>query len=121
MKVLTDRVRRIVLLAVALVCLLIGLLTVWTPLPTGIPLIALAIVILATVSPTARRLLRQARLRYGLVDRSMVVVETRAHRTLATMLKRTRPLQRKAGGKAALEAAGAALRSPRPDGPKPQD
>lgn len=96
MKELTTRVRKALLIGVALVCLVIGILTVWTPLPTGIPLIALSIVILATVSATARRLLRAGRKRYHLLDRSLVVVETRAHRTLATMLKRTRPLERKA-------------------------
>jgi len=113
MKALTDRARKLVYIAIAGVCLLVGLLTVWTPLPTGIPLIALGIVILITVSATARRLMRLARGRWGKLDNAIALVETRVGRNMSTMLRRTRPLARKIEAKRALEAANAALSSAR--------
>lgn len=113
MKEFTDRARKIIYLALAGVCLIVGLVTVWTPLPTGIPLIAVGIVILVSISATARRALRRARARSGRLDNSLAFVETRAHRNMATMLKRTRPLARKLEAKRALQAANAALASTR--------
>ncbi|MEM6761371.1 MAG: hypothetical protein AAF615_00705 [Pseudomonadota bacterium] len=113
MKAITDRARKVILFSIAGVCLLIGTLTVWTPLPTGIPLIALGIVILVSVSATARRLMRRARERSSRLDRGLAFVETRAHRNMSTMLRRTRPLARKLEAKKALEAANKALHSAR--------
>lgn len=113
MKLLADRARKTVFLSIAIVCLFFGLLTVWTPLPTGVPLLAIGIVILVSVSATARRYLRRARERSGRLDRGIAFVETRAHRNMATMLKRTRPLARKIEAKRALDAANAALHSAR--------
>jgi len=113
MKAIADRARKTIFLGIAVVCLILGLLTVWTPLPTGVPLIALSILILVSVSATARRLLRRARARSDRLDRSMAFVETRAHRNMSTMLKRTRPLARKLEAKRALGAANAALHSAR--------
>ncbi len=120
MKALTDRARKIGLLAAAFVCLIAGLITVWTPLPTGVPLLAIGIVILVSVSPTARRLMRRARLKSGRLDRGVAFVETRANRSMATMLKRTRPLKRKLEARSALAAAGNALKSPRAKSPAPR-
>ena len=113
MKALTDRARKFAFIGIASVCLFVGLLTVWTPLPTGVPLIAIGIVILVSVSTTARRYLRNARSRWGRLDRGLAFVETRAGRNVATMLKRTRPLARKIEAKRALEAANAAFQSAR--------
>lgn len=110
MKRLSIHLRRYVFILIGLVCLLIGLLTVWTPLPTGIPLLAFGIVILATVSATARRMLKRARRHNGLFDRGMVAVEARASRTLSTMLRRTRPLERKLKAPRAMAAADRALK-----------
>ncbi|MBJ3774901.1 hypothetical protein [Acuticoccus mangrovi] len=111
MKSLTTHARKIVVMTAAAVCIVLGLLTVWTPLPTGIPLLAIGIVLLATVSATARRLLKRSRGRWRVLDTGMVMVESRTGRQLSTMLKRTRPLSRKAEAKAAMRAAEAALRN----------
>ncbi|WP_170135054.1 hypothetical protein [Acuticoccus kandeliae] len=94
-------------------CLIVGLLTVWTPLPTGIPLIAIGTVLAVSVSSTARTMLKSMRHRSGIVDRGLVIVETKTGRNMATMLKRTRPLSRKLAARSALQAANAALKSPR--------
>jgi hypothetical protein len=113
MKILAHQARKIAFIAFATVCIVIGLLTVWTPLPTGIPLLAIGVVSLVTVSATARRLVKRARLHSGALDRGIVFVESRAHRNMSTMLKRTRPLKRKIEAKAALKAANEALKGAR--------
>lgn len=109
MKRISDRVRKLGIIGIALLCLLIGLVTVGTPLPTGVPLLALGILLLVGVSATARRMLRAGRRRSGALDRSLVFVETRAHRNMGTMLKRTRPLARKAQAKATMQPPRAPL------------
>jgi len=121
MKALTDRARKLAIIGVAVVCLLIGVLTVWTPLPTGMPLIAVGIVMLVTVSATARSLVRRARARSPKVDRGVAFVETRTGRSMATMLKRTRPLARKMEARRAMEAASRAIRSARAIRKRPGD
>ena len=112
MRAVTDRARKLILVGLAFVCLLVGFVTVWTPLPTGVPLLAIGIVILVSVSPTARRLMRRGRMKSDRLDRSVAFVETRAHRSMSTMLKRTRPLARKLEAKRAVNAAKNALASP---------
>lgn len=109
MKALTSRARKFAVIAAAAVCIFFGLLTVWTPLPTGVPLLAIGAVLLVTVSTTARKRLRSARTRSDLLNRGLHYVEERTGRSMSTMLKRTRPLRRKADAKAALEAANRAL------------
>lgn len=104
MRTLPARVRKLAIYAAAAACLIMGLATVWTPLPTGVPLIALGVVLLATVSPTARRQVRRARAWSGWLDRNLARVEVRAGRPMGTMLKRTRPLARKLQARAAAGA-----------------
>lgn len=113
MKFLATRARKIAFIVLATMCIVVGLLTVWTPLPTGVPLLAIGTVMAVSVSATARRLLKSARARSRHLDRGLVFVETRTHRNMATMLKRTRPLARKIEAKAALQAANAAIQSAR--------
>jgi len=113
MKLLATNARKFAIIAFAAFCILVGLLTVWTPIPTGVPLLAIGTVLAVSVSATARQLLRRARARSRPLDRGLVFVETRTHRNMATMLKRTRPLARKIEAKAALHAANAAIHSAR--------
>ena len=113
MKSVTSPVRKGIVIAVAAVCLVVGAITAPTPLPTGVPLIALGIVLLVSVSATARDFVRKARQRYDTLDRGLVFVETRTGRNMATMLKRTRPLSRKIAAKSAMKAAAAAMNSVR--------
>lgn len=87
--------RKAILLLFGLLCLIAGFLTVWTPLPTGVPLIALAVVVLVGVSRTARGIVRRARDRYDWIHGSLAFVEARASRSLSTPLRRTRPLRRR--------------------------
>lgn len=88
--------RKIAVTSLAVVCLIAGLLTVWTPLPTGVPLIALGLFLLLTVSPRAKRVLRRIRARHPRVDRGLEWIEARAHRSMAVTLRRTRPYRHKA-------------------------
>lgn len=113
MKILATQARKLVFMTIAAVCIIVGLITAPTPLPTGVPLLAVGIVIFVSISATARRLLKKARLRSRHLDRGIAFVETRAHRNMSTMLKRTRPLARKLEAKAALNAANAALQNAR--------
>lgn len=83
---------KLILKSVGYVCLVVGILTVLTPIPTGIPLIAFATIILLGTSPTARRFVSRLRRRSTRVDGWIAWVEARAHRRAATLLKRTRPL-----------------------------
>lgn len=108
-----EHARRVIVITAAFVCVVIGFLTVWTPLPTGLPLIAVGIVLLVTVSATARRHLRRARARSSVLDRGLAAVEARTGRTMSVMLKRTRPLARKAQAKSALKAADNAIKKAR--------
>jgi len=113
MRLLAVGARKLILMTFATVCIVLGLLTVWTPIPTGLPLLALGIVVAVSVSTTARRLLRSVRARSASIDRGLVFVETRTHRNMATMLRRTRPLGRKIEAKAALHAASEAMKNKR--------
>ena len=88
--------RKLAVTCLAVVCLIAGLLTVWTPLPTGVPLIAIGLFLLLTVSPRAKRTLRRVRANHARVDRGLEWVEARAHRSMAVTLRRTRPYRHKA-------------------------
>lgn len=88
--------RRIAILTVSAICIVLGLLTVWTPIPSGVPLLAVGIFLLLTVSPRAKKALRNIRTRVPRIDRGIEWVEARAHRSMAVTLKRTRPFRPKA-------------------------
>ena len=108
--------RKAVLIVVGLVCLVVGIITAPTPLPTGVPLIALSLVILVGVSPTARRVVRAARNHFDWFHHGLAFVEARAARRLSTPLRRTRPLRRRQLARAmtAMVAAPAAAQRPVP-------
>lgn len=94
----THPVRKGVVLAIASACLVLGLATVWTPIPTGVPLLAIGIFLFIGVSSTARRMMHAWRRRSRRVDAALSWVEDRAHRKMAIPLRRTRPLERKRKG-----------------------
>jgi len=87
----------LILKPLAVVALLIGAVTLPTPLPIGAPLIAVSLAVLVATSSTARAWLRAARHRYGPVDDFLSRVETRLGRRYGTHLKRTRPFWKRAG------------------------
>ena len=70
-------------------------------------------VLLVTLSETARTVVRRLRAYSGPLDRSLAFIEMRTGRQMSTVLRRTRPLQRKIEAKAAMKAATAALHSVR--------
>lgn len=113
MKALTSRARKFAIIAVAVVCLIVGAITAPMPIPTGVPLMAFGIVLLVGVSTTARRVVRRGRARSHRLDGAIVWIEDRAHRNMSTMLKRTRPLARKLEAKRAAHARAAAVRNAR--------
>lgn len=115
MKAFTDRARKVMIIAIGVVCLIVGAITAPMPIPTGVPLIALGIVLLVGVSATARRVLRDWRSRSHRLDHALVWVEDRAHRNMSTMLKRTRPLARKLHAKRAERIVKAAEQNAQPD------
>ncbi|ORE91233.1 hypothetical protein [Acuticoccus yangtzensis] len=113
MKRVPNSFRKTMLIALGIVCLIVGAITAPTPLPTGVPLLAIGIVLLVTLSQTARLYVRRLRALSGPVDRGFAFVETRTGRQMSTVLRRTRPLARKIEAKAAMKAATAAIASVR--------
>ncbi|UOM33328.1 hypothetical protein [Acuticoccus sp. I52.16.1] len=113
MKRLPNGFRKTALVVLGIVCLVVGAITAPTPLPTGVPLLAIGIVLLVTISATARLYVRRLRAASAPVDRGFAFVETRTARPMSIVLKRTRPLARKIEAKAAMKAATAALQSVR--------
>ncbi|MFN4168885.1 MAG: hypothetical protein ACK4HD_11295 [Pannonibacter phragmitetus] len=71
--------------------LLAGLVTLPLPLPTGLPLIALSLVMVLAASPWAIRLLRRLRRRSLRLNGIFMKLEDRAPLRLGRVLKRTRP------------------------------
>lgn len=76
--------------------LLAGLVTLPLPLPTGIPLLALGLVMVLAVSPWAMRLLRRIRRKSARLDGVLQTVEDKAPAGLGRILRRTRPRPKKA-------------------------
>jgi hypothetical protein len=76
--------------------LLAGIITLPLPLPTGIPLLALGLVMVLAVSPWAMRLLRRLRRKFPRLDGLFQTVEDRAPARLGRILRRTRPRPQKA-------------------------
>lgn len=60
------------------------------PLPLGIPVMALGLVMLISTSKTARRTVRLIRLRFNLVDRFLTMVETHVPGHTRSVLRKTR-------------------------------
>lgn len=87
---LQIRMKSIVWLA-AFPVLLAGLVTLPLPLPTGLPLIALSLVMVLAASPWAIRLLRRLRRRSLRLNGIFMKLEDRAPLRLGRVLKRTRP------------------------------
>jgi hypothetical protein len=76
-------------IAAALIAL--GLATVWLPVPTGVPLLALGALIVITTSRHAARALRNKRRSNPFLDRAFIWLEDRSPFQMSRILKRTRP------------------------------
>ncbi|MEM9113654.1 MAG: hypothetical protein AAGD10_08870 [Myxococcota bacterium] len=74
----------------AILCLGVGAILFWLPIPLGAPLIAIGTALLVTSSETARRWLREQRRRRKSLDNFLEALEPRLPVDLAESLKKTR-------------------------------
>ncbi|WP_404405788.1 hypothetical protein [Pelagibacterium halotolerans] len=86
---------RFVLVPFALVLLIVGAIVAPTPIPFGVPMMALALFILIGTSKTALRLVRRARRRWDWLDDALTVLEQKSKGAVARTFKRSRPTRLK--------------------------
>lgn len=84
---------RLVLVPFALVLLVVGATLAPTPIPFGLPMIALALFILIGTSKTALRLVRRARRRWDWLDNALTALESKSKGAVARTFKRSRPIR----------------------------
>lgn len=77
--------------SLAVILILLGLATVWLPIPTGVPLLALGLIVIIGTSRTAARMLRSRRRNTPHLNNAITWVEDRSPLRFARILKRTRP------------------------------
>lgn len=97
--------KRILLTALGGLSILLGLATVWLPLPTGLPLLAFGVFLLIATHSWAARLVRRMRDRSQRLNTGMTWVEDRTRGHMARVLRLTRPRARK-------RTAGKAVKKP---------
>jgi hypothetical protein len=83
--------RRMVLWSAAVVLIALGLLTIWLPIPTGVPLIAGGAFLILATSRQAVRWLRARRRRYGELNRLISGLEDQVPQRVSQVLRRSRP------------------------------
>ncbi|WP_417687593.1 hypothetical protein [Roseibium sp.] len=86
---------KIIWWTLALVLVTLGLATLWLPIPTGVPLLALGAIIIIGTSRPAARLLRSRRRCSSNLNEAFLWLEDRAPGSFARILKRTRPRVRR--------------------------
>lgn len=91
------RVKQWLIISVAILIFLIGLASVWTPVPIGAILMIFATSLLISNSQTGRSLVRRVRSRFDWVNDKMVWFEERAGERIGRVLKTTRPLNARLG------------------------
>lgn len=69
----------------------VGLVLAPTPIPFGVPLMALSIFLLIATNPQAARRVQVLRGRHRWIHRAMDFVEQRAPERIAAVLRSTRP------------------------------
>jgi hypothetical protein len=77
--------------SLAAVLILTGLATVWLPIPTGVPLLALGMMVIVGTSRSAARILRQHRRNRPSLNDAIAWLENRSPPQFARILRRTRP------------------------------
>jgi Putative transmembrane protein (PGPGW) len=82
----------LILKPIAILALIVGTITLPTPLPTGVPLIVFGLAVLVTTSSTARGRLKALRRRFGYFDSLIRRAEPMLARPLRVPLMRTRPI-----------------------------
>ncbi|WP_319499192.1 hypothetical protein [uncultured Cohaesibacter sp.] len=111
-----SNLRQWAILGFAFLCLLAGLATIWLPIPTGVPLLALGAFLVIANSRAGRNAVRRLRKNIGWLDHALVWLEDRAGRPFGRVLKTTRPLMTRHRRKA--EETSMRQRSGRNDQPK---
>nr|WP_321445283.1 hypothetical protein [uncultured Cohaesibacter sp.] len=81
-----------VIMSFAILCLIAGLATVWLPIPTGVPLLALGSFLVIANSRVGRSYVRALRKNVNWLDRSALWLEERTGQSVGRVLKTTRPL-----------------------------
>ena len=76
-----------------LVVFVVGLVLAPTPIPLGIPIMALSLFALIATNPHAARLVQGLRGRFALLDKGIRFVEDRAGGRIGETLRRTRPAE----------------------------
>lgn len=79
-------------MGVAIILFVIGLASVWTPVPAGAILMAFSTFLLIANSRSGRSLVRRVRKRFSLIDRQMIWLEDRKENKITRVLRTTRPL-----------------------------
>lgn len=79
---------------VLIVLFLIGLVLAPTPIPLGVPLMAVSLFLLVATNKLMRRLVWFLRQRYAWLDRAVGFIEERADNRIRRTLRRTRPRKR---------------------------
>ncbi|WP_319410999.1 hypothetical protein [uncultured Cohaesibacter sp.] len=87
-----SNLRQWAIMGFAFLCLLAGLATIWLPIPTGVPLLALGSFLVIANSRVGRNAIRRLRKQVDWLDHGVVWLEERAGRTIGRVLKTTRPL-----------------------------
>ena len=75
----------------ATLCIVLGLLTVWTPLPTGVPLLAFGVVLLIATSRKFARYIRRQRKSIHWLNKVLHWVEEKSSGKFKKIIRRTRP------------------------------
>nr|WP_321445282.1 hypothetical protein [uncultured Cohaesibacter sp.] len=90
-----NRLKRWLIITIAIVMFLLGLASVWTPIPIGAVLMTFATVLLITNSRKGRQFVRNLRRRFAFVDARMAWFEARSKIKMVRVLRTTRPLERR--------------------------
>lgn len=83
-------IKSTVIKMVGLVLTILGLILFALPLPLGIPLTAIGLVMLISTSRTARRIVRYLRMKSIWIDRLFTLVETKVPGPTQKVLRKTR-------------------------------
>ncbi|WP_316861403.1 hypothetical protein [uncultured Cohaesibacter sp.] len=87
------RLKRGLIIAFAICLFLIGMASVWTPLPLGAILMTFATFLLIANTRNGRALVRRIRRKWSFVDRQMWWFEDRSQARMVRVLKTTRPIE----------------------------
>ncbi|MCT4654808.1 MAG: hypothetical protein N4A65_03240 [Cohaesibacter sp.] len=91
-KAYMARVKQWLIMSVAIIMFVIGLASVWTPVPAGAILMAFATFLFIANSRSGRRFVRSVREKVSLIDRQMIWLENRVSNKVTRVLRTTRPL-----------------------------